>query len=550
MSAAWPNWAFYFWAGAAVLAAAAVVLLYLGLWRDKDKGVRRCRRCWYDMSGTPGLMCPECGAAASKESRLFGRRRRWWLATLGVVLLLGAGPVALWPKIHRDGWWSITPRTVLIWMWPEKVPGWLIPHATGLVRATPSAVMTEVISEELEPFDRLWKWQRRAIARRCAEMILDRRNSYLGWDVLCKLGPDAAPAVPAMLKLRIANQLSGVPDTSSLARVSGDVARTWPNAPDTRALEQGLIGYLDDLPEVRNAVLPSVPSPFDSLADILLCGSTPSGSQVTALAQMLRHNPLLLPDPLVAGLCEHPVVGEGVLRSLGEIIRAEGRGPELVASKERAGALVVASPRAEIAVDAMLHHWQGGELAKDAEIEAILLLAQLGPRAAAAADSLRASEGIPLSPERQAARAAALYRINGTDSSAIETLAAVIQSHNGEEAIFGWRVVRRFRIWPARIRKIAVAAALDDDAPSQIMALLAMTDFVHNEPALADVAGRALLCNPVGARLAALAVLQAAGRDAACAQLARLREIAARDPDPMCRERAKALVDECAPPKR
>lgn len=101
----WPT--IGYWTGVLIAGGLSLWLLYLGLWRGRSRGRRRCPKCWYDMSGSPSRECPECGHEAKHEKRLFKCRRRWrWVA---VALLLG---VLIWHSfdvrkrvMHGDAWY-------------------------------------------------------------------------------------------------------------------------------------------------------------------------------------------------------------------------------------------------------------------------------------------------------------------------------------------------------------------------------------------------------------------------------------------------------------
>lgn len=86
------NW--FLWIGGGVAIAAGVVLLTWAMLGDRIRGgrrKRRCPRCWYDMSGVPGLTCPECGREARNERRLHRTRRRWgWGAAAALAMAGGA----------------------------------------------------------------------------------------------------------------------------------------------------------------------------------------------------------------------------------------------------------------------------------------------------------------------------------------------------------------------------------------------------------------------------------------------------------------------------
>jgi len=75
---------------------------------------RRCPKCWYDLSHTPGLACSECGYTAKRERKLYKARKRWRLVWLAIVLLLGSYGLRVTPTVRDRGWPAVVPTTVLI----------------------------------------------------------------------------------------------------------------------------------------------------------------------------------------------------------------------------------------------------------------------------------------------------------------------------------------------------------------------------------------------------------------------------------------------------
>jgi len=118
------------WAPAA-LGVGALVTLILLAWAlpgDRARGRRRCPKCWYDMAGTPGLVCPECGKDARREARLGRARRRLWVvAVCFVPLFAGAGVYGAWLR-SRPNWASELPTVVLIGWSPLITADWLPGH--------------------------------------------------------------------------------------------------------------------------------------------------------------------------------------------------------------------------------------------------------------------------------------------------------------------------------------------------------------------------------------------------------------------------------------
>lgn len=95
----------------------AVFLLYWALLHDwiRNRGSRRCPKCWYDMSGMPdSLTCSECGHVAKRSRKLYKVRRAWRSAVLAMLMVALAYVVASQPRIKRSGWLSLIPTTALI----------------------------------------------------------------------------------------------------------------------------------------------------------------------------------------------------------------------------------------------------------------------------------------------------------------------------------------------------------------------------------------------------------------------------------------------------
>ena len=90
--------------------------------RFKQGRRRRCPRCWYDMSHTPGLRCSECGHEVKRERSLNRGRRRWRLASVSIAVLLVANLANSAAAIHERGWVAAVPTTALILIVPRLHP--------------------------------------------------------------------------------------------------------------------------------------------------------------------------------------------------------------------------------------------------------------------------------------------------------------------------------------------------------------------------------------------------------------------------------------------
>ncbi|MBX9736938.1 MAG: hypothetical protein K2X32_08425 [Phycisphaerales bacterium] len=93
-----------------LIAGLAGMLLWWALLSDWWQGgakKRRCPKCAYDMSGTSGLKCPECGRVAKSERQLHRSRRRWRLALVALAALTLASLLPVGVKVYREGWRSV-----------------------------------------------------------------------------------------------------------------------------------------------------------------------------------------------------------------------------------------------------------------------------------------------------------------------------------------------------------------------------------------------------------------------------------------------------------
>ncbi|MEO1583487.1 MAG: hypothetical protein AAFR96_02810 [Planctomycetota bacterium] len=105
-----PEWIWH-WSGYAVALMACVGVVWALFW-DRPRGQRRCRRCWYDMSGASDapVECPECGRAHAKPRHLTRTRRRWGrAAVLGLVMVVGGYGLWVVPRVQDEGRWGLAP---------------------------------------------------------------------------------------------------------------------------------------------------------------------------------------------------------------------------------------------------------------------------------------------------------------------------------------------------------------------------------------------------------------------------------------------------------
>lgn len=113
------------WLAIALSAFGVVWLLYCVFWdavRLWFRRRRRCPKCWYDLSGTPGLRCSECGYEAGDERILFRFRVRRQSAVLAVLALIASWFMYRSVEMQARGWPAAIPTTVLIETVPRTQP--------------------------------------------------------------------------------------------------------------------------------------------------------------------------------------------------------------------------------------------------------------------------------------------------------------------------------------------------------------------------------------------------------------------------------------------
>ncbi len=102
-----------FWALGIPALLACLAVTWWGLFGDRARGRRRCPKCWYDLSGTVGLTCPECGRTARRERSLHRTRRRPLFA---IAAALAAALGASWAieQAQLSGWMSFVPTRAIL----------------------------------------------------------------------------------------------------------------------------------------------------------------------------------------------------------------------------------------------------------------------------------------------------------------------------------------------------------------------------------------------------------------------------------------------------
>lgn len=169
-----------FWTLGGLLGLVGLALAWWALFADRAEGRKRCPKCWYDMTGSPGLTCSECGYSTKRDKKLLKTRRHWRTAAVAVLVLLGSAASGLLPKVRCDGWTSIVPTTVLILVATQDDEStW----SRYVVRGAPE-VSQSLTFELLERVaeQRLWRWQWRLLVDRWLFDDSPHRHTRNLWD--------------------------------------------------------------------------------------------------------------------------------------------------------------------------------------------------------------------------------------------------------------------------------------------------------------------------------------------------------------------------------
>lgn len=157
--------------------------------RARRRGdLRRCPRCWYDMSATEGLVCPECGRDARRERRLGRSHRRWRWAAVGLaVVAVGAGTIAF-PHGRGGVWRRWLPDTVVIALIPYTSDDhWAVEEVNRRLGITAISAAPRVCTP-----GRFADWQWRLLRWSCEAGLRradDPKDGRAFWRLLAMSGP-------------------------------------------------------------------------------------------------------------------------------------------------------------------------------------------------------------------------------------------------------------------------------------------------------------------------------------------------------------------------
>ena len=138
--------------------AFTIVGIVAGFWAlfwDRSRGRKRCPKCWYNMSGTPSLVCSECGHDALTEKYQLKTRRRWRaVMSCGAIVVVSLGAIRY--GFSSASWRDFVPTTVLVYLMPS------------LEKDTPK--LYDQLKKRMDN-DSLWDWQWEWLFDRCVDAL-------------------------------------------------------------------------------------------------------------------------------------------------------------------------------------------------------------------------------------------------------------------------------------------------------------------------------------------------------------------------------------------
>ena len=240
-----------FWGSGIILGIFGLWVMYRAIFADRSRGRRRCPKCWYDMSESPEMRCPECGREALNDREFFLTRRRWKGLWVCLVIFLAAHVLWMQPKVRRDGWASVIPRTLLILALRLPNNGWAfdgLELRTQTDRSVNSSVRSVSMRKKVHDPSTLYLWQWRMFGEACIELSKDNPDIATRLNLIMWLRR-AADTQDFEVSSRYYDVLYGyLTDQNSRVRQLSALLCTDPNSPE---LSTDMIQPLLDDPNQR-----------------------------------------------------------------------------------------------------------------------------------------------------------------------------------------------------------------------------------------------------------------------------------------------------------
>jgi hypothetical protein len=193
--AIWIMWMYL--GGAIAVALGGLTLLTWARLADRARGRRRCPSCWYSMEGAvPALplRCPECGREVRRARDLLRTRRRWnWVRRSALVFAVAA-ILAIQPKVQVYGWGSMTPTTLLLFLYQFDDAEWVrrgityqVGHDLFHRRRAPDFLDARDPAKAKAMWRWQWRWLCRTLLSRLEDDDVDEamRRGSIGLLALC-----------------------------------------------------------------------------------------------------------------------------------------------------------------------------------------------------------------------------------------------------------------------------------------------------------------------------------------------------------------------------
>jgi len=173
---------FYSVAGLAL--AAGLVALHRATFADRSRGRPRCPKCWYDMTGSRGFICPECGNDAARQTNLYRTRRSGMEAVLGTLLLVSGITLAAIPTVQDQGWTALIPTTALMIVMPWTDNVWVFDEVDARVNgAYPEWFGRRRSTGEISAYGRFFAHRCATVVENSADRTLRLRAVQLLFDM-------------------------------------------------------------------------------------------------------------------------------------------------------------------------------------------------------------------------------------------------------------------------------------------------------------------------------------------------------------------------------
>lgn len=440
-----------------------LALLASALIGDRARGRRRCPGCWYDLAGTPGMRCPECGREARRERALYRTRRRPARFILAFAVLLAGLALVAVPAFTGGSWVRAVPTTVLVWSFPTCTR--IIEDPTSAIAPTAEKLLDEIQRRaEIGP---LWHWQRRALVRHSVavyERTTAKAPQLYAYRQLYDSSAFVGEHVPRLLDIAAARNY-GDADLLSLALSH---SREW--LPDRDAVIERLFTALDSGKLKKLSRISTINMLIHLKADgKRLLPHIVAGIEEVA-PRSNRHD-RIVHSQSVANLAKLP---DALDQAIPRLIELAGSEDTALGAVQTLGNL---GPDAAPAVPVLIASLQRPDVSGVFAMWVARTCFLIGPAAADARDVIAAAPEDPRETRRAVhdlIRRVALLRLDGDDSGALDLLAEAVLSTETDRRDAALRLLGDFeghpgRVLPLLLRALEQAVEQDDQTVQRIV---------------------------------------------------------------------------------